>query len=82
MLPTSMQASKALSSAVRAVAVNYLARVQGAQTTPHQALTQYGNALTFLQRDLYDSAKQTKDETLVTVLLLGIFDVPKSRRCD
>jgi hypothetical protein len=74
-LPTAMQISEALACAVRANAANYLARAAGAQTTPHQALTEYGSALRFLQRDLYNSAKQTSTETLMTVLLLGIFDV-------
>ena len=70
-----MQISEALACAVRANAANYLAKAAGSQTTPHQALTQYGSALRFLQRDLYDSVKQTSNETLMTVLLLGIFDV-------
>ena len=74
-LPDAMQISEALTCAVRANAANYLAKAAGAQTTPHQALREYGSALKFLQRDLYNSAKQTSDETLITVLLLGIFDV-------
>ena len=74
-LPNAMQISEALTCAVRANAANYLARAAGAQTTPHHALTEYGSALRFLQRDLYTSAKQTSNETLMTVLLLGIFDV-------
>lgn len=74
-LPNAMQRSKALTCTVRANAANYLAKAAGAQTTPHQALREYGSALEFLQRDLYNPAKQTSNETLITVLLLGIFDV-------
>jgi hypothetical protein len=74
-LPNAMQISQALTCAVCANAINYLAKAEGAQTTPPQALKEYGSALIFLQRDLYNSAKQTSNETLMTVLLLGIFDV-------
>ena len=70
-----MQTSEALTCVVRANAANYLAKAAGAQTMPHQALKEYGSALKFLQRDLYNSTKQTSNETLMTVLLLGIFDV-------
>jgi hypothetical protein len=74
-LPNAMQISQALTCVVRANAAHYLAKAAGAQTMPHQALKEYGSALTFLQRDLYNPAKQTSNETLMTVLLLGIFDV-------
>jgi hypothetical protein len=74
-----MQASEALTCAVRANAVNYLARAAGAKTTPYQAYTEYSSALCYLQRDLYHPVKQKSPETLFTVLLLGIFDVQPPR---
>jgi Fungal specific transcription factor domain len=70
-----MQVSKALTCAVRANATNYLAKAAGATTTPHQAYEEYSSALRHLQRDLYHPVKQKSNETLFTVLLLGIFDV-------
>jgi hypothetical protein len=73
-IPKAMQLSEALTCAVRANAANYLAKAAGAITTPHQAYIEYASALKFLQRDLYHPVKQTSNETLFAVLLLGIFD--------
>ena len=75
MIPKTMDKSEALTSAMRANAVNYLAREAGAVTTPNEALKQYESALRFLQMDLYHPVKQRSNETLFTVLLLGLFDV-------
>ena len=75
MIPKTMDKSEALTSAMRANAVNYLAREAGAVTTPYEALKQYESALHFLQMDLYHPVKQRSNETLFTVLLLGLFDV-------
>lgn len=75
MIPKTMEKSQALTCAVRANAANYLAREAGAVATPYQALLQYASALSFLQRDLYHPVKQRSNETLFTVLLLGLFDV-------
>jgi hypothetical protein len=75
MIPKAMQLSEALTCAVRANAANYMAKAAGAITTPYQAYTEYASALKFLQRDLYHPVKQTSNETLFAVLLLGIFDV-------
>lgn len=70
-----MQNSDAFAAAVRANAVNEIAKASGAKTTPYNAYMEYSSALKHLQRDLYDPKKQTSYETLFTVLLLGIFDV-------
>ena|SRR5579859_641397 len=75
MIPKTMEKSQALTCTLRANAANHLAKEAGAVATPHQALTQYASALSFLQRDLYHPVKQRSDETLFTVLLLGLFDV-------
>jgi hypothetical protein len=75
MIHDTMSKSRALTSAVRANAANHLAKCAGALDTPIQALTEYAAALKYLQRDLYDPVKQRSNETLFTVLLLGIFDV-------
>jgi Fungal specific transcription factor domain len=75
MILKAMESSEALTCAVHANAVNYMAKAAGAATTPHQAYTEYAYALKFLQRDLYHPVKQTSNETLFAVLLLGIFDV-------
>jgi hypothetical protein len=80
-IPKAMQISEAVACAVRANAVNYMAKAAGATETPHQAFTEYASALKFLQRDLYDSIKQTSYETLFAVLLLGIFDVDNLQIC-
>ena len=75
MIHDTMSKSRALASAVRANAANYLGKSAGAPDTPIQALTEYAAALKYLQKDLYDPIKQRSNETLFTVLLLGIFDV-------
>jgi hypothetical protein len=74
-----MQVSKALTYAVRANAANYLAKAAGATVTPNQAFEEYGSALQCLQKDLYHPVKQKSNETLFTVLLLGIFDVHRPK---
>jgi Fungal specific transcription factor domain len=74
-LPEMMGRSEALTSAIHANASTYLARVSGAKTTPRQALTHYAYALKELQKDLYDPLRQTSDETLFAIILLGVFDV-------
>ena len=83
MIHETMSKSRALVSAVRANAANYLGKSAGAPATPIQALTEYAAALKYLQKDLYDPVKQRSNETLFTVLLLGIFDVriPGKRSC-
>jgi hypothetical protein len=74
-LPEMMDRSDALTSVIHANAANYLARVRGANSTPRQALTHYSYALKELQRDLYNPVRQTSDETLFAIILLGVFDV-------
>jgi hypothetical protein len=74
-LPEMMGRSEALTSAIHANASTYLARTYGANVTPRQALTHYSYALKELQRDLYDPLRQTSDETLFAIILLGVFDV-------
>jgi Fungal specific transcription factor domain len=75
MIPKAMESSEAVTYAVRANAANYMAKAAGAIKIPYQACTEYASALKFLQRDLYHPVKQTNDETLFAVLLLGVFDV-------
>jgi hypothetical protein len=74
-LPEMMDRSEALTSVIHANAANYLARARGANSTPRQALTHYSYALKELQRDLYNPIRQTSDETLFAIILLGVFDV-------
>jgi Fungal Zn(2)-Cys(6) binuclear cluster domain/Fungal specific transcription factor domain len=74
-LPDMMGRSEALASVIHANAVNYLARATGANSTPGQALTYYISSLKELQRDLYNPVRQTSDETLFAIILLGVFDV-------
>jgi len=75
LLPEMMARSEALTSIIHANAATYLAKSTGAPATPRQALTHYAYALRELQRDLYDPTRQTSDETLFAIILLGIFDV-------
>ena len=75
LLPEMMARSEALTSVIHANASTYLAKAAGADTTPRQALTHYAYALKELQRDLYDPLRQTSDETLFAIILLGVFDV-------
>lgn len=75
LLPEMMGRSEALTSVVHANASTYLAKLSGAASTPRQALTHYAYALKELQKDLYDPARQTSDETLFAIILLGVFDV-------
>jgi Fungal specific transcription factor domain len=75
LLPEMMGRSEALTSVIHANASTYLAKLSGATSTPRQALTHYAYALKELQKDLYDPARQTSDETLFAIILLGVFDV-------
>jgi Fungal Zn(2)-Cys(6) binuclear cluster domain/Fungal specific transcription factor domain len=75
LLPEMMGRSEALTSVIHANASTYLAKAAGARATPRQALTHYAYALKALQRDLYDPVRQTSDETLFAIILLGVFDV-------
>ena len=75
LLPEMMGRSDALTSVIYANAATYLAKMAGAISTPRQALTHYAKALKELQRDLYNPVRQTSDETLFAIILLGVFDV-------
>ena len=75
LLPEMMGRSDALTSVIHANAATYLAKMAGAISTPRPALTHYAKALKELQRDLYDPVRQTSDETLFAIILLGVFDV-------
>ena len=75
LLPEMMARSEALTSVIHANAATYLAKASGATNTPRQAFTHYAYALKGLQKDLYDPARQTSDETLFAIILMGIFDV-------
>lgn len=75
LLPEMMGRSDALTSVVYANASTYLAKRAGATATPQEALTHYAYSLKELQRDLYDPGRQTSDETLFAIILLGVFDV-------
>jgi hypothetical protein len=75
LLPEMMGRSEALTSVIHANASTYLSKLSGATSTPRQALTHYAYALRELQKDLYDPARQTSDETLFAIILLGVFDV-------
>jgi hypothetical protein len=75
LLPEMMGRSDALTAVIYANAVTYLAKRAGATVTPRQALAHYAYSLHELQRDLYDPDRQTSDETLFTIILLGVFDV-------
>jgi hypothetical protein len=74
-LPEMMSHSNALTSVIHANAATFLAKMAGAMSTPLQALTHYIKALNELQQDLYDPIRQTSDETLFAIILLGVFDV-------
>jgi Fungal specific transcription factor domain len=75
LLPEMMSRSNALSSVIYANAATYLARMNGANSTPKVAINHYIGALRELQLDLYDPVRQTSDETLFSIILLGVFDV-------
>ena len=75
LLPEMMSRSDALTSVIYANASTYLAKMAGAISTPRQALIHYAKALRGLQRDLYDPVRQTSDETLFAIILMGVFDV-------
>jgi hypothetical protein len=74
-LPEMMGCSDALTSVIYANASTYLAKMAGAISVPPQALRYYEKALKALQRDLYSPVRQTRDETLFAIILLGVFDV-------
>lgn len=76
LLPEMMARSNALTSVIYANAATYLAKMSGAKSTPRTALNHYITALGTLQEDLYDPVRQTSDETLFSIILLGVFDVP------
>jgi hypothetical protein len=76
LLPEMMGRSEALTSVIYANAATYIAKSAGATTTPRQAFTHYLCSLRGLQRDLYSPDRQTSDETLFAIILLGVFDVP------
>ena len=80
LLPDMMGRSDALTSVIYANAVTYLGKQAGATVTPRQALTHYAYSLHELQRDLYSPDRQTSDETLFAIVLLGVFDVRPSSR--
>ena len=75
LLPEMMGRSDALTFAIYANAESHIAKMAGATLTPRQALTYHLKALKELQRDLYDPIRQTSDETLFSIILLGVFDV-------
>jgi len=75
LLPDMMGRSDALTSVIYANAATYLAKRAGATVTPRQALAHYSYSLQGLQRDLYNPDRQTSDETLFAIILLGVFDV-------
>jgi len=75
LLPEMMGRSDALTSVIYANASTYLAKMAGAISTPRQALMNYATALRDLQRDLYDPVRQTSDETLFAIILMGVFDL-------
>jgi hypothetical protein len=75
LLPEMMSRSNALTSVIYANAATYLAKMSGATSTPRTALNHYIAALRELQQDLYDPVRQASDETLFSIILLGVFDV-------
>jgi hypothetical protein len=75
LLPEMMSRSEALTSVIHANAVSHLAKMKEATSTPRQALTFHTKALKELQGDLYDPIRQTSDETLFAIILLGVFEV-------
>jgi Fungal specific transcription factor domain len=75
LLPEMMSRSNALCSVIYANAATYLARRSGANSTPKIAINHYITALRELQLDLYDPVRQASDETLFSIILLGVFDV-------
>jgi len=75
LLPEMMSRSSALTSVIYANAATYLAKVSGSKLTPKTALNHYITALGALQEDLYYPGRQTSDETLFSIILLGVFDV-------
>lgn len=80
LLPEMMGRSEALTSVIYANAATYIAKTAGATTTPQQAVTHYLCSLRQLQQDLYSPDRQTSDETLFAIILLGVFDVPSPFR--
>jgi len=75
LLPEMMSRSTALTSVIYANAATYIAKVSGSKRTPKTALNHYITALRALQEDLYHPGQQTSDETLFSIILLGVFDV-------
>jgi len=75
LLPEMMSRSRALTSVIYANAATYIAKVSGSNLTPKTALNHYITALRALQEDLYHIGRQTSDETLFSIILLGVFDV-------
>jgi Fungal Zn(2)-Cys(6) binuclear cluster domain/Fungal specific transcription factor domain len=74
-LPDMMARSQALTSVIYANAANYFARVNGSQSPPDEVWAHYARGLKQLQKDLDHPLRQRSDETLLSIILLGVFEV-------